>query len=129
MKAIINWLRGHSRGASASGGGGARGRRTEPRLRARFYSAKALDRNSKFLCDCIIVDRSKAGLGLRLSHDVELDDQFKLHDDQTKEILGVAVAWRRGLSVGVRVLHRNGVATVKPVDHIALSKQYYAITD
>ena len=105
------------------------GRRIEPRARARFCTAKALDVRDKFLCECVIVDRSSAGLGIRLAREVRVDEQFRLHDDQTHEILEVVVAWRRGVDMGVRILHRNAVARVKPAVRNALKRPYYAVAD
>ena len=104
-------------------------RRTEPRARPRFCSGKVLDARNKFLCDCVIIDRSSTGLGIRLARDIRVDEQFCLHDDQTHEILEVVVAWRRGVDLGVRILHRNGIVFVKPAIRNALKRQYYAVPD
>ena len=99
-------------------------RRTEPRARARFCRGQVLDARN-----CVIIDRSSTGLGIRLARDIRVDEQFCLHDDQTHEILEVVVAWRRGVDLGVRILHRNGIVFVKPAIRNALKRQYYAVPD
>lgn len=131
MERVVKGFRrllGEGAGDSAKSAKGP-GRRLEPRVRARFCSGKVLDARDRFLCDCVIVDRSAAGLGIRLARPTRVDEQFRLHDDQTHEILEVVVAWRRGVDLGVRILHRNGGASVKPIVRNALKRVYYAVVD
>ncbi len=105
------------------------GRRGERRLRTRLRSAKVLDAKNKFLCDCAVVDASKGGLGLRVAPHIPIARQFCLHDDLTREVLSVAVAWRKGASLGVRILYKDAIERLKPVERAALSGRYYGVVD
>ena len=104
-------------------------KRIHKRRRARFMTAKAIDHEGRFLCDCVILDQSESGLRLRHPPETPPPIIFSLHDDQTQEILGVSVAWRKGAMIGVRVIHRNGVEYVAPAKRNALSNPYYAVNN
>lgn len=106
-----------------------RDKRIHKRRRVRFMTAKALDADGRFLCDCVILDQSDSGLRLRHPPETPPPIMFSLHDDQTQEILGVSVAWRKGAMIGVRVHHRNGVEYVPPAKRAALNSLYYAVVD
>ena len=102
--------------------------RIEKRQRTRLRSAKALDSDGKWICDCAILDQSAGGLRLRRLAGGNPPILFSLYDDQTTETLGVTVAWRDGPSIGVRILHRDGVAHVRPVER-RMYLPYYAVRD
>lgn len=99
------------------------------RRRVRLRSAKLLDDNSRFLCDCRILDRSGTGLRLALARESYLSGKrFWLHDDETGTLSCVSVVWRKGLLIGVRL----GVPPSKmPKASLmfALRHGYYAIPD
>jgi len=101
--------------------------RVDARRRTRLRSAKVLDAANAFVCDAMIQDRSFAGLRLLLARNVGLPGRFGVHDDETGEVLTVTAAWRRGQTLGVRVLSREPAAPLKPSDRLALGGRYYAV--
>ena len=103
--------------------------RLDARRRTRLRSAKVLDAANAFVCEAIIQDRSVAGLRLLLARNVGLPGRFGVHDDETGEVLTVTAAWRRGQSLGVRVLQRGPTAPLKPSERLALGGRYYGIRD
>jgi hypothetical protein len=128
--AALSLAGGACRADEASSAGGAdRGRelRADARRRTRLRSAKVLDAANAFVCEAIIQDRSAAGLRLLLARNVGLPGRFGVHDDETGEVLTVTAAWRRGQTLGVRVLQRGPVAPLKPSDRLALGGRYYGV--
>ena len=103
--------------------------RADARRRTRLRSAKILDAANAFLCEAMIHDRSAAGLRLLLARNVGLPGRFGVHDDETGEVLTVTTAWRRGQTLGVRVLHWEPAAPLKPSDRLALGGRYYGVRD
>jgi hypothetical protein len=101
--------------------------RLDLRRRTRLRSAKVLDADNAFLCDAVIQDRSAAGLRLLLARNIGLPGRFGVHDDETGEVLTVTAAWRRGQTLGVRVLLRGPAAPLKRSDQLALRGRYYAV--
>jgi hypothetical protein len=101
--------------------------RTQSRRRTRLQSAKLLDCANTFLVEALIRDRSAGGICLLLARNVGLPMRFGVHDDATGEILTVATAWRRGQTMGVRILGRGAARPLKPSDRIALRGRYYGI--
>ena len=103
--------------------------RLDARRRTRLRSAKVLDAANRFVCDAIIQDRSAAGLRLLLARNVGLPSRFGVHDDETGEVLTVTAAWRRGQTLGVRVLQRGPATPLKESERLALGGRYYGIRD
>lgn len=99
------------------------------RRRTRLRSGKILDQTNRFLCDCLIHDRSATGLRLALPRNLGLPPTFRVHDDETGEVDAVAQVWRRGAVVGVRYAPASGPVRVKPTDRSALRGRYYAVPD
>ena len=99
------------------------------RQRTRLRSGKILDAANRFLCDCLIHDRSASGLRLALPRNLGLPPQFRVHDDETGAVDVVATVWRRGAVVGVRYSAPANPAPVKPSFRFALRGRYYAIPD
>lgn len=101
--------------------------RVDARRRTRLRSAKVLDAANAFLCEAIIQDRSAAGLRLLLARNVGLPAHFGVHDDETGDIVTGIAAWRRGHTVGVRVLRKGPPTPLKRHDRLALGGRYYAV--
>jgi hypothetical protein len=101
--------------------------RRDARRRTRLRSAKVLDAANAFVCEAIIQDRSAAGLRLLLARNVGLPGRFGVHDDETGEVLTVTAAWRRGQTLGVRVLQWGPATPLKPSERLALGGRYYGI--
>ena len=116
-------------GSRAVGSGAGHGTelRVHARRRTRLRSAKVLDASNAFMCDAVIQDRSAARLRLLLARNVGLPSRFGVHDDETGEVMTVAAAWRRGRTLGVRVLQREPAAPLKLSQRLALSGRYYGI--
>ncbi len=103
--------------------------RAAGRKRTRLRSAKVLDSANKFVCECLIHDRSASGLRLTLARNLGLPAHFRVHDDETGKVDVVETVWRRGAVLGVRYSQAFGLASVKPSDRAALRGQFYAIPD
>lgn len=99
------------------------------RRRTRLRSGKILDQANRFLCDCLIHDRSATGLRLALPRGAELPPHFHVHDDETREIDVVETVWRRGAIVGVRYKPASGPVSAKPTERSALRGRYYGVPD
>jgi hypothetical protein len=109
------------------------GKRTEQRVGRRellrLRSAKVLDARYRFVCECQIRDRSPTGLRLTLARDVALPPRLAVHIDETSEVRGATVIWRRGPTVGIRLREVARTDAVRPSDRYALRERYYAILD
>jgi hypothetical protein len=103
--------------------------RTQSRRRTRLQAAKLLDCANAFLVEALIRDRSAGGICLLLARNVGLPMRFGVHDDATGEIVTVATAWRRGQTLGVRILGRGTAGPLKRSDRVALGGRYYGIRD
>jgi hypothetical protein len=94
---------------------------------ARLRSAKLLDPAYRFVCDGRICDRSRDGLRLALARDIGLPPRLAVHIDETGEVRGASVVWRRGPTIGVRLHEAAPADALKPSDRYALRRRYYAV--
>ena len=102
--------------------------RNAKRQRTRLRSGKILDRANRFLIDAAIIDRSIAGLRLRLARDQPIPDVFRLFDEETGWVLGARLVWRRQALVGAR-LDPGGPLPASPRQIAALRGKFYAMRD
>ncbi len=102
--------------------------RNDTRRRTRLRSGKILDRANRFLIDAAIIDRSSAGLRLRLARDQAIPDVFRLFDEESGLVLGARLVWRRQAVVGAR-LDPVGPLPASPRQIAALRGKFYAIRD
>ena len=109
--------------------GGRREHRAFGRRRTRLRSAKVLDSANKFICECLVIDRSAGGLRLTLGRNVGLPRYFHVHDDETGAVAAVATIWRRGATLGVRITCALAPTALKPIERSALRGLFYAIPD
>ncbi len=109
------------------------GKRTDKRGGAReplrLRSAKLLDARYRFVCECRICDRSPTGLRLALARNIALPPRLAVHIDETSEVRGANVIWRRGPIVGIRLREVAPADALRPSDRYALRERYYAILD
>jgi hypothetical protein len=101
--------------------------RAYPREPARLRSAKLLDGFYRFVCDSRICDRSRNGLRLALACDIALPPQLAVHLDETAEVRGAEVVWRRGSTIGIRLRSAAPAEALRLCDRYALRERYYAI--
>lgn len=101
--------------------------RRQPRERTRLRSAKLLDGSYQFLCEGRICDRSRDGLRLALARDIALPPRLAVHIDETSEVRGAMVIWRRGSTIGVQLHAAAPREALRPCDRHALKERYYAI--
>jgi hypothetical protein len=101
--------------------------RRQPRQLTRLRSAKLLDGSYRFLCEGRICDRSRDGLRLALARDIALPRCLAVHIDETSEVRGAMVIWRRGSTIGVRLHAAAPREALRPCDRDALKGRYYAI--
>ena len=108
---------------------GRRDHRAAGRQRTRLRSAKILDSANKFVCDCLIHDRSASGLRLTLAQNLGLPAHFRVYEDESGEVDVVETVWRRGAVLGVRYSQALAAAPIKPSDRSALQGLFYAVPD
>jgi hypothetical protein len=106
-----------------------REKRANERRRSRLRSAKLLDSNNRFLCECLVHDRSSGGLRVKLMKNVGLPSRCRLYDDETSEVRAVVAAWRRNCLLGMRYCGVEGAIVLPPDARAALAGRYYAISD
>jgi hypothetical protein len=104
-------------------------KRSSARQRLRLRSAKLLDSQSAFLCECLVRDQSADGLCLKLMKNVGLPSRCVLYDDETGSLNVVTTIWRRGSLLGVRYCPTSTPVSIKPSDRSALRGRYYAVPD
>src|SRR5271170_2670239 len=94
---------------------------------ARLRSAKLLDAAYRFVCEGRICDRSRDGLRLALARDIGLPPRLAVHIDETGEVRGARIVWRRWPTIGVRRDEAAPADALKASDRHALRRRYYAI--
>ena len=104
-------------------------KRLSARRRLRLRSAKLLDTQNAFICECLVRDQSAHGLCLKLMKNVGLPARCHLYDDETGVINVVATMWRRDTLLGVRYCPTATPVTMKASDLAALRDRYYAVSD
>ena len=104
-------------------------KRSSARRRLRLRSGKLLDAHNKFLCECLVRDRSGRGLCLVLGRNVGLPARCRLYDDETGSLSAITTIWRRNSLVGVRYCFGAKPLTIKESDRSALRGRYYAVLD
>jgi hypothetical protein len=101
-------------------------KRREQRRRTRLRAGKILDRANRFIVEATIIERSCAGLRLRMARDVGLPEIFHFYDEEGEGVFVARIAWRRQLILGVR---RGPGIAVTARQLIALRGKFYAIRD
>jgi hypothetical protein len=104
-------------------------KRGNERRRSRLYSGKLLDPNNRFLCECLVYDRSSTGLRIKLMKNVGLPTRCRLFDDATGEVRAVTTVWRRETFVGLRFCANETNIAIPKNLRAALQGRYYAIED
>jgi len=104
-------------------------KRSIARRRVRLSSAKLLDSQNNFICECLVRNLSAQGLCLTLARNVGLPTRCHLYDDETGALHVVTTIWRRGSLLGVRYCLNSKPAPIKESDMAALRGRYYAVLD
>ena len=104
-------------------------KRASHRRRSRLRSAKLLDANNRFLCECLVHDRSSMGLRLKLLKNIGLPSRCVFFDDESGELRAVAIVWRRNAAVGMRYRPGESLKPLPSSARAALKGRYYAIAD
>jgi hypothetical protein len=104
-------------------------KRAGARRRLRLHSAKLLDSQGAFICECLVRDQSKQGLCLKLMKNIGLPARCILYDDETRSLNAVMTVWRRDSLLGVRYCETVAPIAIKPSDRTALRGRYYAVLD
>jgi hypothetical protein len=105
--------------------------RVEQRRRTRLRSGKIVDLRNRFLCDCLLHDRSLGGLRVRLVQDVALPARIRIYDDEAHGLIAADIVWRRGRDLGIRmhVAEPPHAAAMDTPAALALGKRYYALSN
>jgi hypothetical protein len=98
-------------------------RRRERRRASHLRWGKALDCADRFLCDCLIADRTEAGARLKLARNVALPARFQFFDDASGAVYAARVVWRRGVEIGCRLSPAPGAARLAR----RMKSRYYAV--
>ena len=106
-----------------------REKRSSARRRLRLRSAKLIDVQNVFLCECLVRDQSAQGLCLKLLKNVGLPTRCHLYDDETGAIEVVTTMWRRDTLLGIRYCMSATPVALKESDRAALRGRYYAVPD
>ena len=64
---------------------------------------KALDCADRFLCECVLSNRTIDGACLRLTRNITLPQRFQLFEDDSGALFDATVVWRRGAEIGCRL--------------------------
>ncbi|MEK4035310.1 hypothetical protein WOC76_07075 [Methylocystis sp. IM3] len=100
-------------------------RRSDKRRGVSLNWGKALDTSDRFLCDCLVLNRSHGGARLRLARKLALPTSFHFFDDAEAALFAGSVVWRQGDIVGCRLtlepLHGKEEAVKR------MSGRYYAL--
>lgn len=104
-------------------------KRSSARRRLRLRSGKLLDAQNKFLCECLVRNRSGQGLCLMLARNIGLPTRYRLYDDETGSLHSVTTIWRRSAVLGVRYCFTLKPVAIKESDRSALRARYYAVLD
>lgn len=102
LKGLSRW-RGRASGVGASKFEASMDRRRYKRWRVRLKWGKALDLSERFLCDCLVVNRSDCGARLRLARKIALPTTFLFFDDAAGALYAGRVIWRQGGFIGCRL--------------------------
>ncbi len=100
-------------------------RRREKRREVRLNWGKALDVSDRFLCDCVVMNRSHGGARLRLARRIVLPASFHFFDEAQSALFAGSVVWRQGDLIGCRLAlepFRDKEQVVK-----RMSGRYYAL--
>ena len=84
-----------------------REKRSSARRRLRLRSAKLLDSQSAFICECLVRDRSAQGLCLQLMKNIGLPARCVIYDDETGALSVITTIWRRGLCSAFVIARRR----------------------
>ena len=104
-------------------------RRIGNRRDVRLRSGKLLDIRRRFLCECLVRDRSLAGLRLTLGRDCRVPNEFFFFDDETLELVCLTLAWWRSLTVGVRIFRDHAEPAIASQVRAIMRGKFYAIPD
>jgi hypothetical protein len=104
-------------------------KRSSARRRVRLSSAKLLDAQNKFICECLVRDLSTQGLCLKLMKNIGLPARCHLYDDETGALNVITTIWRRGSLLGVRYCPTSKPVAIRESDRAALRGRYYAVLD
>jgi hypothetical protein len=104
-------------------------KRFSARRPLRLRSGKLLDAQNRFLCECLMRDRSGQGLRLTLAKNIGLPTRCHLYDDETGSLHAITTIWRRSGVLGVRFCTAARPPTIKESDRSALRGRYYAVRD
>jgi hypothetical protein len=123
---LARWRAERSRAATFMRLGDAPGdRRGEKRRTARLKWGKALDCADRFLCECVLNNRTSEGACLRLARNITIPQRFQLYEDDSGEIYEAQVVWRRGGEIGCRLA--PAPTENKPRVAQRMRGQYYAM--
>ncbi|MGQ7792548.1 PilZ domain-containing protein [Faunimonas sp. B44] len=102
-------------------------KRSEARRRTRLRSGKVLDTRNAFLIECLIHDRSDLGARLRLVEPAPVPDLIHLFEDDSAEVIGATVVWRRGQEIGVRFELGRERPRISGPERASLAGRFYAV--
>ena len=99
------------------------------RRRSHLRSGKLLDIENRFLCECLIYDRSNTGFRLKLARNISISKNCHLFEDETCAVNLVSIAWRRDCMAGARRCKLVDPQLIKETIRFTLRGRYYAVPD
>jgi hypothetical protein len=95
--------------------------RSEPRFRTHLRSGRIYDLQQRFICDCVIRDRSSHGARLLLPKNVTPPNMICFLDEELKEFLRAEVRWRQDREIGIFKLRLGDERWTRPARAAAAS--------
>lgn len=100
-------------------------RRTEDRRTVHLQGGKILNCRNQFLAECLIRNRTRTGVRLKLAANVTLPSAIQLYDDCESTLVSARVMWQRGRDAGCRINSKPQVSDEKLLSR--LRERYYAV--
>ena len=106
-----------------------RRQRRHVRARSRLRTGKLVDAGHRFLCDCVIHDRSVAGMRLSpLNYGQTLPTRMFVFDDLDRSAAEVGIVWLDHGAIGVAIMRSCGLSSLPASVTTALQAPLYAVT-
>ncbi len=95
--------------------------RSEPRFRTHLRSGRIFDLQQRFICDCVIRDRSSNGARLLLPKNVTTPNLIVFLDEELKEFIRAEVRWRQDREIGIQKFRLGDERYTRPARAAASS--------
>ena len=102
--------------------------RSTGRRKCRLQSGKVLDLAGRFICECLVHDRSAGGIRLQVKPGLQIPCRFLLFDDASDSLKAGLVVWRNKATLGIRLIECSDFRLKRSMG-TALRDGFYAVRD